>query len=47
MHSWRRKEGGLNKHFYRYQPPTPAKELLAESWKLEKAAEKMLEGLAR
>jgi type I restriction enzyme M protein len=30
-----------------YQPPTPAKELLAEFWKLEKDAEKMLKGLAR
>ena len=36
-----------NKYFYRYQPPKPAKELLAEFWKLEKEAEKMLEGLAR
>jgi len=27
-------------------PPTPAKELLAEFWRLEKEAEKMLEGLA-
>ncbi len=36
-----------NKYFYRYQPPTPAKELLAEFWELEKEAEKMLEGLAR
>ncbi len=35
-----------NKYFYRYQPPTPAKDLLAEFWKLEKDAEKMLEGLA-
>ena len=35
-----------NKYFYRYQPPTPAKELLDEFWKLEKQAEKMLEGLA-
>jgi type I restriction enzyme M protein len=35
-----------NKYFYRYQPPTPAKDLLAEFWKLEKEAEKMLEGLA-
>jgi type I restriction enzyme M protein len=35
-----------NKYFYRYQPPTPAKELLAEFWRLEKDAEKMLEGLA-
>lgn len=34
-----------NKYFYRYQPPTPAKELLAEFWKLEKEAEKLLEGL--
>lgn len=36
-----------NKYFYRYQPPTPAKESLAEFWKLEKEAEKILEGLAR
>ncbi|MBI1817107.1 MAG: SAM-dependent DNA methyltransferase [Deltaproteobacteria bacterium] len=36
-----------NKCFYRYQPPTPAKELLAEFWKLEKEAEKILEGLAK
>ncbi len=36
-----------NKYFYRYQPPTPAAELLAEFWRLEKEAEKMLEGLAR
>jgi type I restriction enzyme M protein len=36
-----------NKYFYKYQPPTPAKELLAEFWKLEKDAEKMLEGLAQ
>ncbi len=36
-----------NKDFYKYQPPTPARELLAEFWKLEKQAEKMLEGLAR
>jgi type I restriction enzyme M protein len=35
-----------NKYFYRYQPPTPAKDLLTEFWKLEKEAEKMLEGLA-
>ena len=33
-----------NKYFYRYQPPTPAKDLLAEFWKLEKEAEKMLGG---
>jgi type I restriction-modification system DNA methylase subunit len=36
-----------NKYFYRYQPPAPAKDLLAEFWKLEKEAEKMLKGLAR
>ena len=35
-----------NKYFYRYQPPTPAKDLLSEFWRLEKEAEKMLEGLA-
>jgi len=35
-----------NKYFYRYQPPTPAQELLAEFWRLEKEAEKLLEGLA-
>ena len=35
-----------NKYFYRYQPPTPAKELLAEFWRLEKEAEGMLKGLA-
>ncbi|MCX6538238.1 MAG: class I SAM-dependent DNA methyltransferase [Acidobacteria bacterium] len=36
-----------NKYFYRYQPPTPAKDLLEEFWRLEKEAEKMLEGLAQ
>ncbi len=36
-----------NKYFYRYQPPRPAEELLGEFWKLEKEAEKMLEGLAK
>jgi len=36
-----------NKYFYRYEPPTPAKDLLAEFWRLEKEAEKMLEGLAK
>ena len=36
-----------NKYFYRYQPPIPAKELLAKFWNLEKEAEKMLEGLAK
>ncbi len=36
-----------DKYFYHYQPPTPAKDLLDEFWKLEKEAEKMLERLAR
>ncbi len=36
-----------NKYFYRYQPPTPAKDLLEEFWRLEKEAEKMLAGLER
>jgi len=36
-----------NKYFYRYQPPIPAKELLEEFWRLEKEAEKMLEGLGQ
>ena len=36
-----------NKYFYRYQPPTPAKDLLARFRELEKEAEKMLEGLAK
>lgn len=36
-----------NKYFYRYQPPTPAKDLLVEFWRLEKAAEKILERLAQ
>lgn len=35
-----------NKYFYRYQPPAPAKELLAEFWRLEKEAESLLKGLA-
>ena len=35
-----------NKYFYRYQPPPPAADLLAEFWRLEREAEKMLEGLA-
>jgi type I restriction enzyme M protein len=36
----------VTKYFFRCQPLTPAKELLAEFWKLEKEAEKMLKGLA-
>jgi type I restriction enzyme M protein len=35
------------KYFYRYQTPTPARDLLTEFWRLEKEAEKMLEGLAK
>jgi type I restriction enzyme M protein len=35
-----------NKYFYQYQAPTPAKELLAEFWSLEKEAENMLKRLA-
>jgi len=34
-----------NKYFYRYRPPTPAKELLAEFWGIEKEAERLLGGL--
>ena len=37
----------MTQYFHRYQPPTPAKDLLAEFWKLKKEAEGMLEGLAR
>ena len=36
-----------NKYFYRYQPPTPAEDLLKQFWILEKEAEKLLEGLAQ
>jgi type I restriction enzyme M protein len=36
-----------NKYFYCCQTPAPAKELLAEFWRMEKEAEKMLEGLAK
>ena len=36
-----------NKYFYRYQAPTPAKDLLNEFWRLEKEAERMLAGLAK
>ena len=35
-----------NKYFYRYRPPTPTKELLADFWRMEKEAETMLDGLA-
>ncbi len=37
----------MTQFFYRYEPPKPAKDLLAEFWKPEKEAEKMLEGLAQ
>jgi type I restriction enzyme M protein len=37
----------MTQYFHRYQPPTPAKDLLAEFWKLEKEAGKMLEGLTQ
>jgi hypothetical protein len=36
-----------NKYFYRYQPPTPADELLAEFWRLKKEAEAKLKGVAQ
>jgi len=36
-----------NKYFYRYQPPSPADELLSEFWRLEKEAEALLKGLAQ
>jgi len=36
-----------NKYFFRHQPPTPAEDLLAEFWRLEKEAEKMLQGLTK
>ena len=34
-----------NKYFYKYQPPEPADKILEEFWRLEKEAEKILEGL--
>jgi len=34
-----------NKYFYRYRPPIPAKELMANFWRLQKDADKILEGL--
>ena len=36
----------MTRYFYRYEPPTPAKDLLAEFWKLEKEAENKLKGLS-
>jgi type I restriction enzyme M protein len=35
-----------NRYFYCYQPPTPAKDLLTQFWKLEKEAEEILSSLA-
>jgi type I restriction enzyme M protein len=35
-----------NKYFYKYEPPRPGKDLLAEFWRLEKDAERLLEKLA-
>jgi hypothetical protein len=35
----------MTRFFHRYPPPTPAKDLLAEFWKLDKAAENKLKGL--
>ena len=35
----------MTQYSYRYQPP--AQELLAEFWRLEGEAEKMLQGLAK
>jgi type I restriction enzyme M protein len=34
-----------NKYFYRYQPPTPSKDLLKKFWSLEKEAERLLANL--
>ena len=34
-----------NKYFYKYQPPTPADEVLHEFWRLEKEAEDMVKSL--
>ncbi len=36
-----------NKYFYRYQPPRPASELLADFWRLESEAEVLLESLVQ
>ena len=36
----------MSEYFYRFQPPTPAKDLLDELGQLEKEEEKMLGGLA-
>jgi type I restriction enzyme M protein len=37
----------MTQYCYRYEPPTPTKDLLTEFWKLKKEAEKMLEGLTK
>ncbi|KIU53302.1 restriction endonuclease subunit M [Pseudomonas putida] len=36
-----------NKYFYRYTPPTAADDLLKQFWALEKAAERLLKGIAK
>lgn len=36
-----------NKYFYKYQPPEPTDKILKEFWRLEKEAEKILEGLGK
>lgn len=36
----------MTRYFHCYQPPTPSTDLLAEFWRLEKEAGKMLEGWA-
>jgi type I restriction enzyme M protein len=37
----------MTQYFYHYEPPTPAKDLLAEFWKLEREVEKMPEGFTK
>lgn len=37
----------MTQSFYHDEPLTPAKDLLAEFWKLERELEKMLEGLTK
>ena len=37
----------MTQYFHHCQPPTPAKDMLAELRKLERGAEKMLEGLVK
>jgi len=42
-----RKERPMTQYFHCCQSPTPAKDLFAEFWRLEKEAEKELKGLAK